>query len=99
MLEIFKSQCAKNSMDPTEEACEAAGSHFAELVERHDPSFANGRTVRNFFEDVLTCQANRLAGEDELTRDALVALTLEDIEAAKRMHDDAEVRDCTDERA
>ncbi len=99
LLEIFKSQCAKNSMDPTEEACEAAGSHFAELVERHDPSFANGRTVRNFFEDVLTCQANRLAGEDELTRDALVAITLEDIEAAKRMHDDAEVRDCTDERA
>ena len=86
LLEIFRSQCAKNSMEPTEEACEAAGGHFSELVERHDPSFANGRTVRNFFEDVLTCQANRLAGEKELTRDALVEITVDDIEAAKKMH-------------
>ncbi|MBQ3301407.1 MAG: AAA family ATPase [Eggerthellaceae bacterium] len=88
LLEIFKSQCSKNSMEPTEEACEAAGAHFAELVERHDPSFANGRTVRNFFEDVLTCQANRLASENELTREALVEITIDDIEAAKKMHDD-----------
>jgi Holliday junction resolvasome RuvABC ATP-dependent DNA helicase subunit len=87
LLEIFKSQCSKNSMEPTEEACEAAGAHFAALVERHDPSFANGRTVRNFFEDVLTCQANRLASEEELTREALVEITLDDIEAAKHMHD------------
>ncbi len=83
LLEIFKSQCKKNSMEPTEEACEAAGAYFAELVERHDPSFANGRTVRNFFEDTLTCQANRLASETELTREALVEITLDDIEAAK----------------
>ena len=87
LLEIFKSQCAKNSMEPTEEACEAAGAHFAELVERRDPSFANGRTVRNFFENVLTCQANRLAGDEELTRDDLVEITLDDIEAAKQMHE------------
>lgn len=88
LLEIFKSQCSKNSMEPTDEACEAAGAHFAELVERHDPSFANGRTVRNFFEDVLTCQANRLASEEELTREALIAITLDDIEAAKHLHDE-----------
>jgi hypothetical protein len=74
-------------MEPTEDACEAAGAHFAELVERHDPSFANGRTVRNFFEKALTCQANRLASasEEELTRDALVAITREDVEAAAKM--------------
>ena len=82
LLEIFKSQCAKNSMEPSDAACEAAGNHFEELVERHDPSFANGRTVRNFFEDVITCQANRLASEEDLTREALVAITLEDVETA-----------------
>ena len=85
LLEIFKSQCSKNEMEPTEEACEAAGAYFAELVERHDPSFANGRTVRNFFENVLTSQANRLATEEELTREALIEITLADIEAAKQM--------------
>ena len=90
LLEIFQSQCKKNSMEPTDEACEAAGAHFNELVERHDPSFANGRTVRNFFEDVLTCQANRLASEEDLTREALVEITLDDIEAAKHMHDEDE---------
>ena len=87
LLEIFKSQCTKNSMEPTEEACKAAEAYFSELVERHDPSFANGRTVRNFFENALTCQANRLASENELTREVLVAITLDDIEAAKQMHD------------
>ena len=90
LLEIFKSQCAKGSMEPTEEACEAAGAYFAELVERQDPSFANGRTVRNFFEDALTCQANRLASEEELTREALVTITLDDIEAAKELHNGTE---------
>ena len=89
LLQIFRSQCSKNSMEPTDEACEAAGAYFAELVERHDPSFANGRTVRNFFENTLTCQANRLAGEEELTREALVEITLDDIEAAKKMHDES----------
>ncbi|HAM14367.1 MAG TPA: AAA family ATPase [Eggerthellaceae bacterium] len=86
LAEIFESQCAKNSMEPSEDACEAARAYFAELVERHDPSFANGRTVRNFFENVLTCQANRLASEEELTREALVAITADDIEAAKQLH-------------
>ena len=89
LLEIFKSQCKKNSMEPTEEACEMAGAYFAELVERHDPSFANGRTVRNFFENALTCQANRLANEENLTREALVEITLDDVEAAKLMHDES----------
>ena len=88
LLEIFKSQCEKNSMEPSDEACEAAGKYFEELVERHDPSFANGRTVRNFFENAITCQANRLAGEEgELTREALVAITREDIEAAIDLSD------------
>ena len=87
LLEIFKSQCAKNEMEPSEEACEVAGAYFEELVGRHDPSFANGRTVRNIFEDVLTCQANRLAGEEELTKEALVTITPDDIEAAKKMYD------------
>ena len=90
LLEIFQSQCSKNSMEPTEEACKVAGEHFAALVERHDPSFANGRTVRNFFEDVLTCQANRLAGKEELTREDLVAITIDDIEAAKQMHEESD---------
>ena len=65
LAEIFQSQCAKNGMEPTEEALKAAADHFADLVARHDPTFANGRTVRNFFEDVLTCQANRLAAEQD----------------------------------
>ena len=107
LLEIFQSQCSKNSFEPTEDACKVAGEYFAELVERQDPSFANARTVRNFFEDVVTCQANRLAsqlpakgeeGEEEeegegLTREMLVEITLDDIEAAKHMHDDEDDED------
>jgi SpoVK/Ycf46/Vps4 family AAA+-type ATPase len=53
------------------------------LVLRKDRSFANGRTVRNFFERVLEKQAERigsLLGEGEINHEMLNIITLEDLE-------------------
>lgn len=41
-------------------------------------NFANGRVVRNFFEEVITAQANRLVLQEDITDEELNTLTYED---------------------
>lgn len=52
--------------------------YFERLVENKPANFANGRAVRNLFEEVLTNQANRLAPKDNITDEELNTLTFED---------------------
>ena len=47
-------------------------------------SFGNARGVRNIFENILVCQANRLAAMDQADRQALMAILPEDVRAAAR---------------
>ena len=48
------------------------------MVDNKPDNFANGRAVRNLFEEVLTAQANRLAPQKEITDEELNTLTYED---------------------
>ena len=48
------------------------------MYEHKSDNFANGRAVRNFFEEVITAQANRLAPKDDITDEELNTLTYED---------------------
>ena len=43
-------------------------------------NFANGRQIRNIFENVLTAQANRLSSDLDITDDELMTICLEDFE-------------------
>ena len=52
--------------------------YFEAMYENRPSNFANGRAVRNLFEEVITRQANRLAAEDEITDEELNTLTYED---------------------
>ena len=48
-------------------------------MDEHKPqNFANGRAVRNFFEEVITAQANRLSVKKDITDEELNTLTYED---------------------
>ena len=47
-------------------------------------SFGNARGVRNIFEKILVCQANRLAAMEQADRQALMAILPEDVRAAAR---------------
>lgn len=58
---IFEGMCSKNGYVLNEAAQEKAKTIFKDLYAHRDENFANGRTVRNFFEKVMTKQANRLA--------------------------------------
>lgn len=46
--------------------------------------FANGRDVRNYFENVIKARANRLAAEDmdNMTREEYLTITMNDLERA-----------------
>ena len=46
-------------------------------------SFGNARGIRNIFERVLVAQANRLAVDEDITREELMTLTAEDIQKAR----------------
>ena len=52
--------------------------YFDKMYESRSDNFANGRAVRNFFEEVITNQANRLAPMGDISDDDLNTLTYED---------------------
>ncbi|WP_417043690.1 AAA family ATPase [Dysosmobacter sp.] len=81
MLAIFQMQCKKGCYELEETAAEQVKALIVQ--ENTDPvSFGNARGVRNLFERVLVCQANRLAQQETVTREDLMRLTAEDVRRA-----------------
>lgn len=78
LLEIFEGMIHKNGYKLSKEAKNKAQEIFKSLYANRDENFANGRTVRNFFEKVMIHQANRLALLDTLSDEELE--TLEEID-------------------
>ncbi len=82
LVEMFQHRCRDNGYKLTPEAEEKLRGYLARAVARADRGFGNGRHVRNLFEDAIKNQAFRLlATTSELTRDELMNLIPEDIEA------------------
>lgn len=82
LLEIFERQCKKGCYTLSPEAREAAGQ-LLEKAAREAASFGNARGVRNLFERVLVCQANRLAKLDHVEKEDLMGITADDVKAAE----------------
>jgi SpoVK/Ycf46/Vps4 family AAA+-type ATPase len=81
MMAIFRMRCDKG--------CYTLESGAEELVRTYigqendgGISFGNARGVRNLFEKILVQQANRLAQLENVTKEALMLLTREDVQAA-----------------
>lgn len=79
LYQIFDLNLRKYDYHITDEAKEALQKFFADAVAHKDKNFGNGRFVRNIFEKALERQANRLAGETELSTERLSELTIEDL--------------------
>ena len=82
LLEIFKVRCEKGCYRLEEEA-EGLVRDFLREENRDPESFGNARGVRNVFERILVCQASRLAGQKDVTREDLTRLTAADVLAAQ----------------
>ncbi len=82
MLDIFRSRCEKGCYRLAE-GVEKLVREFLEEENTDPVSFGNGRGVRNLFERILVQQANRLAGMENATREELMEITAQDIQAAR----------------
>ena len=80
MADIFRGLVRKNGYHLARGADERLNDAFAKKYRRRGKGFANGRTVRNFFEDTVSRQANRLAVSGTVNDAALFTLTAEDLQ-------------------
>lgn len=61
LVKIFDYFCSENGYTLSDRVRSSAQEMFAQIKEKQGKSFANGRTVRNFFEKAILAQAERLA--------------------------------------
>ena len=87
LLEIFVRQCRRGCYELDEDAKKSVRLLIAER-DADAVSFGNARGVRNLFEQVLTAQCNRLAAREALTREDLMKLTAEDVDAVRALPKD-----------
>lgn len=78
LYKIFMLMCDDASLVLDEAGDDYLRQYLEKTYETRSKNFANGRFVRNFFEEVLTAQANRLAKKENLTDEELNTLTHED---------------------
>ena len=79
LLQIFESFCQKSGYKPSEGCLYCAYAYFKSKALSQGKDFANARTVRNFFEQAITNQANRLASDPDITDVELCELLLDDV--------------------
>ena len=83
LYKIFASLCQKNAFSYSDECKEYLKRLFAALYDSRNASdFANGRTVRNYFEKVIRRQANRVAPSADMDDSTLMQFTLDDLRKA-----------------
>jgi hypothetical protein len=79
MEEIFLSLCRRYQLDLSPQALDALASRLKDLQEGKDGSFGNARAVRNLFEAVVSRQADRVAGGQDLSDKALCSIEASDL--------------------
>lgn len=78
LYEIFCLMASEANLTLDDGAKDYLRQYFEAMYEHRSSNFANGRAVRNLFEEVITRQANRLAGDEDITDEELNTLTYED---------------------
>ena len=78
LYEIFELMASEANLTLDDGAKQYLKEYFETVYEHRPQNFANGRAVRNLFEEVITRQANRLAGDENITDEELNTLTYED---------------------
>ncbi len=79
LKDIFKMYMKKNQYTISQETEAWLKTRFDYAVAHKNRNFGNARYARNVFEKSIQAQANRLAGENNLDKDQLTELTIEDL--------------------
>ena len=80
LFEIFMKFCEKNEYIIEEEAKESVYSNLIKMVENKDDNFANARDVRNYFENIIVNQANRILSSENSNNEDITLIKKCDIE-------------------
>ena len=80
LAQIFELLCKNNDYILTDDAKVSAANVIAEMVEHKDSSFANARTIRNYFEKVCRKQAVRLSSMPSADKQTLMTISPEDLD-------------------
>ena len=75
---MFELYCRQYSLKADPELLEYVESYFDRRIKEKSADFANGRDARNYFERVLSNQADRLAPLSDVTDEQLMTLTFKD---------------------
>ena len=89
MLSIFDMQCKKGCYQLDGDTREMVRD-FIQEENTNSIAFGNARGVRNIFEQILVNQANRLATQENVSRDDLMKMIPRDILMSRGMEEDAE---------
>ena len=79
LFQILETNCKKNDYVMTDEAKTALKSLLEKAVAEKDKNFGNARFVRNLFEKTVERQANRLSKQENLTKEMLTEITIDDL--------------------
>ena len=79
LVDIFKMYMKKNQYTLAPDAEAYLKERFAYVVAHKDRNFGNARYARNVFEKSIQQQANRLAGQSNLSKSQLTELTIDDL--------------------
>jgi SpoVK/Ycf46/Vps4 family AAA+-type ATPase len=79
LTEIFKMYMKKNQYTLNDSTEAYLRTRFDIVVEKKDRNFGNARFARNVFEKSIQAQANRLAGQPNLTKSQLTEIVIDDL--------------------
>ena len=76
--------CEDNDIFPMEHVIPAVEAHFELEAKKRTTDYGNARAVRNYFEETLLNQANRLVSNDMMNhQEYLTAIEISDLPADK----------------
>ena len=79
LTDIFKMYMKKNQYTLNDSTEAYLRTRFEIAVENKDRNFGNARFARNVFEKSIQAQANRLAGQTNLSKDELTEIVISDL--------------------
>ncbi len=79
LMQIFESLCEKYDYNMNEEAKKAVEEQIHTLEQEKNANFANARSVRNLFENIITNQASRVADMEDPTPEDMTTIYAEDL--------------------
>jgi SpoVK/Ycf46/Vps4 family AAA+-type ATPase len=83
LLEIMCNRAEKLDYKMTGDALDYAVNEFKKTLENPPENFGNARSVRNYLDNAINNQANRLIHETNLNEETLTLITLDDVKDLK----------------